>query len=502
MPQTPNLKLPVVVLSTDHFFTGKHRNCPYRKIKKWYCSGRSNHKTRRSFMMKNTNKIFKTFQRMADIRKITVIAIVAAIVFLGSCKSMQLDYLEANSVDGPRQMRQGEDIDPRTITVWGVYKDGSRKVINVSSRDITYNKNAVGPQAVRIRVKNQEVSFQTQVMALRSLTITSQPRTVLFKVGQEADRTWPGLEIQGVWDQMGSQRIGISSCEVTGYNKDQAGRQTIRVSYMGISTTFNVDVRAMTSIRITQPPTKLDYLQGEALDLAGMRVMGTWDGFPEEQLNITTSDITGFSADNSGIQRLTVTKNGMSTTFNVDVWALVGIILDKPPDKIDYMLGEQLDLTGIIINATYAGSTTAKRRTELVPVNQITVSGYNPNTVGRQQRVLATVRGQTVYFFVNVGLSDTGTLVGTWRRTGDITWTEILTLNSNGTGSMVVRYSNGLEDNSPFTWTVSGNTLNTFGASVVTDGGGGSTVTYSLSGNTLTLTPASAQVVPSVFTRQ
>jgi hypothetical protein len=330
---------------------------------------------------------------------------------------------------------------------------------------------------------------------------------VLFKVGQEADRSWPGLEIQGVWDQMGSQRISVSSCDVTGYNKDQAGRQTIRVSYMGISATFNVDVRAMTSMRIAQPPTKVDYLQGESLNLAGLRVMGTWEGFPEEQLNITASDITGFNADNTGIQRLTVTKNGRTATFNIDVWALTGITLDKPPDKTDYMLGEQLDLTGIIINANYTGSTADKRRTELVPLNQIIVSGYNPNTVGRQQRVLATVRGQSVYFFVNVNFADTnttlpGTLPGTWRRTGDITWTETLTFNSNGTGSIVVRYSSGTEDNVSFTWSTNGSTLNTFGASIVTDSGGGSSVTYNINGNTLTLIPANTQIAPYVFIRQ
>ena len=421
---------------------------------------------------------------------------------LPGCKSMQLDYLERDTVEGPRQVRQGEDIDPRTITVWGIYKDGSRKVINVSGRDISFNKNAVGPQTVRVRIKNQEASFQTEVMALRSLAIISQPRTVIFKLGQEADRTWPGIEIQGVWDQMGSQRINISSCDVSGYNKDQVGRQTIRVSYMGIYATFNVEVKAMTSIRIAQLPAKVDYLQGESLNLSGLRVYGVWDGFPEEQLSINANDITGYNLDNAGVQRVTIVRNGLSATFNIDVWALTGIVLDKPPDRTDYSLGEQLDLTGIIVNGTYTGSTASKRTTQLIPVNQLTVSGYNPNTIGRQQRVTVTASGRTVYFFVNIELPDPTKLPGTWRRTGDINWTETLTLNSNGTGSILVRYRNGTESNSSFTWSTSGSTLNTFGASIVADSGGGSSVIYSLSGNTLTLTPANKSVAPSVFVRQ
>jgi hypothetical protein len=439
---------------------------------------------------------------MKNNKKFLVIIFIMLIAIVAGCKSMRLDYLERDTVEGPRQVRQGENIDPRSITVWGVYKDGSRKVVNVNARDITFNRNAVGPQTVRIRISNQEASFQTNVMALRSLSITSQPRTVIFKLGQDADRTWPGIEIQGVWDQMGSERINISSCDVSGYNKDQAGRQTIRVSYMGIATTFNVEVKAMTSIRITQLPTKVDYLQGETLNLTGLRVVGVWDGFPEEQINITANDISGYNLDNSGVQRVTIVRNGISASFNIDVWALTGITLDKPPDRTDYSLGEQLDLTGIQVNGTYTGSTAGKRRTELIPLNQLTVSGYNPNTIGRQQRVTITVSGRTVYFFVNIELPDPTKLYATWRRTGDITWTEILTFSSNGTGSILVRYSNGTESNSSFTWSASGSTLNTSGASIVADSGGGSSVTYSVSGNTLTLTPANKSVAPSVFVRQ
>jgi hypothetical protein len=335
------------------------------------------------------------------------IAITAVIVILAGCKSTQLDYLETNTVDGPRQVRQGEDITPRQITVWGIYKDGSRKIVNVSSSNIIFNSHTVGPQTVRVRVSNQEVSFPTEVMALRSLTVTSQAGAVLLKLGQDADRAWPGVEVWGEWDQMGTQRIAITSCQVTGFNKDQAGRQTVRVSYEGMAGTFNVEVRNMASIQITQGPAKLDYLLGESLDLTGMRVTGVWDGLPSEDLSVTLSDITGFNADNAGVQRLTVNKNGRSANFNVDVWAFTGIVLDKPPNKTDYKFGEQLDLTGIIVNGTYAGSTADKRRTVLVPVNQLIVTGYNPNTVGRQQRVTVSVRGYIANFFVNVDLPDT-----------------------------------------------------------------------------------------------
>jgi hypothetical protein len=38
-----------------------------------------------------------------------------------------------------------------------------------------------------------------------------------------------------------------------------------------------------------------------------------------EKINITQADITGYNAQNKGKQTLTITKNGRTATFNVEV---------------------------------------------------------------------------------------------------------------------------------------------------------------------------------------
>ncbi|MDR0313847.1 MAG: bacterial Ig-like domain-containing protein, partial [Treponema sp.] len=255
--------------------------------------------------MKNTIKLFG------------IIAITAVIGILASCASMTLVAID--TIEGPRQVRQGDDITPRDIVVYGLYKNGDRKVIsNITASNITFDKNAVGPQTVRVRSGSQAGSFQTEVMALVSLTITSQLTNTSIRQGQEMN-SWPGLAVQGEWDQMGTQNIPIPSLEITGYNGDRVGSQVITISYLGKTASFNVDVKALRSIQITQPPAKVDYFQGESLNLAGLQVTGQWDGLPDELIPLTRITTSGLPANVGQQQRVTVTVSGQTANFFVNV---------------------------------------------------------------------------------------------------------------------------------------------------------------------------------------
>jgi membrane-bound inhibitor of C-type lysozyme len=118
---------------------------------------------------------------------------------------------------------------------------------------------------------------------------------------------------------MGNANINTSECQITGYDPNRAGRQTVTVSYQGKTATFNVNVVDLQSIRIASAPTKVTYGYGENLDLSGMRVIGTWPGLPEEAVSISSSNITGFNNQTVGRQTVTVTYRGKTATFNVEV---------------------------------------------------------------------------------------------------------------------------------------------------------------------------------------
>jgi uncharacterized protein YjdB len=75
--------------------------------------------------------------------------------------------------------------------------------------------------------------------------------------------------------------------------------------------------------------------------------------------------VTGVAA---GSAKITVTTEdgGKTATCTVTVKALSSIAITKEPTKKDYFIGEKIDLTDIVVTATYSGSPTT---TGVVPVN-------------------------------------------------------------------------------------------------------------------------------------
>ena len=110
-------------------------------------------------------------------------------------------------------------------------------------------------------------------------------------------------------------------------------------------------------IEVTTEPTKTEYVEGDALDLSGMVVTATYDdgssvavdGYttvPAEGVELTVDDTT-----------VTVSYEGHTATFTITVSEkapaeLTGITV-AGPTMMTYIVGESLDLTGLVVTATY-----------------------------------------------------------------------------------------------------------------------------------------------------
>ena len=115
---------------------------------------------------------------------------------------------------------------------------------------------------------------------------------------------------------------------VSGYDAHQKGEQKLTVSYLGLSVTGDLKVQVtgqdegkpkeVAGLYITQKP-KTDYLVGEQLDLAEGRFGVLYDDETEESHAFTDQgvEITGYDAQKTGRQTLTLHYKGHTAEFNV-----------------------------------------------------------------------------------------------------------------------------------------------------------------------------------------
>ncbi len=165
------------------------------------------------------------------------------------------------------------------------------------------------------------------------------------------------------------------------FDNTHIGRQNIDVTYEGFTESFEVIVENnITTITIKDTP-KQTYKFGENLDVTGGTITITRANGAEETVTITPNMVTGFNPNQLGKQTLTVTYDGKTTSYDINVEDYIDRIEIKQPNKLIYDLNETpIDLTGGTVTAVMA-SGTATTPVDMSNPN-VTISGFNTSSEG------------------------------------------------------------------------------------------------------------------------
>jgi hypothetical protein len=312
------------------------------------------------------------------------------------CKT--LEVIEIINVPYKTVYGQGEDLDLSGLTVVGTYSDDSNKRIEVSPSQISgYDKNRTGEQNVSVNISGASASFRVTVKPLLSISV-SDPTKTLYRQGEQLDLT--GLNVVGTWEELGEGSIPVSQENISGYNPNQTGDQTVTLTVASKSATFTVSVRPLLSIAISRLPAKTLYKQGESLDLTGLVVTGKWQDIADQAIRISGSNISGYAAGTTGTQTLTVTVNDQKAAFKVDVRPLASIAVASPPAKTVYRQGELLDLTGLVVKGKWEGI-----GEEEIKITQANVSGFDTTVPGTKTLTVTSEKHVTSFVVTVKALS-------------------------------------------------------------------------------------------------
>ena len=316
-----------------------------------------------------------------------------------------LEALLVTSLRTDRTYLQGEALDLTEFIVTGVYADGSTKRQRITASSITgYNPHVTGKQTLTFTIDGVRTQLAVNVVPLTSLKVIQNPTKTIYRVGDAFNAS--GLLIEGTYANGAVKTETITTSQLSGYNLANQGTQTVTASLYGKTTNFPIRVLAkdapvLQKIALTQLPTKQKYYQGEALNLSGLTVTGTYADGRTQTETITPAHITGYNALRGGKQTLTVNINGLKASFNVDVVAMDALVVKNLPTKREYRVGEQLQLSGLQVIGRYADGT---ERVESVDSRHVT--GFNSARTGTQT-VRVTVNGRATSFDVKV-MSVTG----------------------------------------------------------------------------------------------
>lgn len=240
-----------------------------------------------------------------------------------------------------------------------------------------------------VSIDNLKVYESTK---LESLLVTPPFKTE-YSLGEEFNPA--GMIVTANYATGTSETITIDKYTLSGYNPDRSGTQTITVRYGGRTATFTVNVsneRKFEGITVT-PPKKLEYIEGQELNLDGIEVIAFYSG--GEQVTVDNYSVTGYDRNKTGKQTVYVTYNGQTKSFEVTVAPKTLVSIKAEPVKETYNIGEELD---IVITAFYDNNTTEV-------VTEYTVTGYDPNMTG-VQTVTVTYQNKMCTFEVIVKQQD------------------------------------------------------------------------------------------------
>lgn len=229
------------------------------------------------------------------------------------------------------------------------------------------------------------------------VSIVAPPIKTNYYVGDTLDLTDGIVKVVYV---SGKEEIkNITADMVSGFDMNVAGEQTVTIEIAGASDTYTINVQerpVVESIEITSNPNKSVFAVGTEFDFTGAKAFVTYVGGATETILLSVDNTSGYNINHVGKQTVVFELGGKTASFEVEVTGIQieKIVLTSLPDKLTFIEGQNLDLTGIVVTAVMNNGF------ENVVAEGYTVSGYS-NLPGDYE-ITITYREKTATFNVTV----------------------------------------------------------------------------------------------------
>ncbi len=295
--------------------------------------------------------------------------------------------------------KHGEELDVTGGEINVIRPSGVTTVAITKSMVSGYDPETLGSQELTVTYEGKQTKYTINVQDYIKDIIIIKPNKLIYKLNEAKDLT--GGQVQAVMaSSTATSPVAMTDSQVviTGYDTTSIGVKTITVQYKGFTKTFGITVEDnLSGMIIKTLPTKLDYKYGESLDLTGGTIEVTKESGAKEIINMTPSMVSGYNSKKIENQTLTVTYEGITQQFSVNVKDYISKIKVIPPTKTKYKYGEDIDLTeGKVSLVTASG-----KIEETVDLTASMISGFESKKEGTQ-KIKVSYKGFESSFNVNI----------------------------------------------------------------------------------------------------
>ena len=236
------------------------------------------------------------------------------------------------------------------------YNNGTSEVIDLTTDMVNgFDNTKIGKQTLTVTYQEKTTTFEVEIIAksLDGIAVTAPPTKTKYLEGKEQlDVT--GGKLTLTYNNETTEVIDLTADMVSGFDNTKVGKQTLTVTYQGKTTTLEVEIiaKSLDSIKVTTLPSKRNYLEGkDKLDVTGGKLTLTYNNGTTEVIDLAADMVSGFDNTKVGKQTLTVTYQGKTTTFEVEIIAVTVPFRDVDKDAY-YAAAVEWAVSNEITNGT------------------------------------------------------------------------------------------------------------------------------------------------------
>lgn len=364
----------------------------------------------------------------------------------------------------------GESFDKTDGMIKVNYNDGSEDNISLDHMNVTItgfdSRDVANEQVVTISYSGVTTTIKVNILMkqIQRLEIVSLPSKINYFVGQKLN--FEGLSLIA-YHQLGSEEVNLLYVVATGFDSSAIiNNQEITLTYMGVSTSFNINIveKSVESISFQTQPLKFYYVGDTLNKNSGSLFVEYNDGSNEVVLlKDARVVISGFNSESavSG-QTITVKLGAKEITYKVTIYEKIATAIRVvPPNKTEYFIGDSINLDGLQILAIYPLGE------EIIDLTnaEFSVTGFDSSGIASKQIITITFDGKTDTFTVDI----IEKVVSRVAVNDDVKLTYCVNDNLDlSVGTLRVYYSNGTYEEIPLN--TNGITVNGFDSSSVVAG--------------------------------